>query len=102
MAAYFAAAQNWENDGAIWLVHPTTLLDAVIPVVPNEEDFDKVVAGEAPPSLVTPVVSYHKTERMIAQQGHFTMSFALTLEQDEAIDAVCGEAFKAAPNNLLV
>lgn len=77
VAAYFAADDHWTRDAAIWLYHPQSLAAGMNAKYPSF-DINKVGGIEdlldpsAPPQL-TEYRRIRNTERMLAQQGYFTI-----------------------------
>ena len=88
VAAYFAAIQCPDRDGAIWVIHPHSLLEALGQAVGRDTPLDPLAEKAGGPKLVTPVLATRKTERMIAQQGQFTIGLNILTDQESAIDNV--------------
>lgn len=80
VAAYFAAIENWEKDGAVWLLHTHEMRKQLAkrhqPVtIPKSENQIKTafLTPDAPHDLEL-MGRLNKSDRMIAQQGLFSIS----------------------------
>jgi hypothetical protein len=89
VATYFAVESDWEHDGAVFVMHPSTVNN-----LPREDAradagyFAKALA-EAGSSQVLAFSAAHLSERMAAQQGHFTLCANPCGDQGELIRAAC-------------
>ncbi len=91
VAAYHACSENFNTDGAVWLLHSNTLLEKM-----KEFDFSAMPTDTHKIKLyfsdkdafpgVSIVENGIKTDRMIAQQGVFTVCINLGGDQHEVID----------------
>jgi hypothetical protein len=90
VAAYFAVESHWDVDGAVWIMHPSSLKS-----VPTHLDADKTRkfvellthAGSSPDVYAFPAAQL--SDRMAAQQGHFTLSANVLGDQESAIYDAC-------------
>jgi hypothetical protein len=100
VAAYFAVSDHLDENGAIWAFHPATVVDALTAEIDSNQSFEEVLQGEQPPRNVALYISRRKSTREIAQQAHFTMSFAHTLEQEGAIAEANADVMSREPGRI--
>jgi FRG domain len=94
VAAYFAVEQLWNKDGAIWLFHPATLKNQMkIKFGEVYDQKDSVLSNymSKPDAVqaIKPWLPNFKSDRMIAQQGQFTLCFNILGDQEAIIDEAC-------------
>jgi len=97
VAAYFAVAQHWNCDGAIYLVHGGRLLNAMNARPGASKRFhDSQFLSEAPSQqLITPSLA-RETDRIVAQQGLFTVALDVLANHGTLIeDALANESADA-------
>lgn len=91
VAAYFAALDHWDDNGAIWLIHAHTVDDAVkdeslkltgVPLVALAQRL------KDPDALrhIFPLRQLHPTDRAVAQQGWLTISTQVLAEHSEILE----------------
>lgn len=87
---YFAVESEWEEDGVVFVAHPMTLLYSG-PGAPGEEEdtIGGLVKDDEAPPWVYPFHAPRLSDRMAAQQGHFTMCANVLGDQGEIIPDVC-------------
>lgn len=76
VALYFAVADNWDDDGAVWMFE-VAALDLGMQkrygsVIPTEADYSEMILPNASDAIYT-FRRGRLTDRMIAQQGGFTV-----------------------------
>lgn len=90
VAAYFAAAENPDDDGVVWMVHVATVtkfMEATYPTYtyPPEGEADKAFTlPSAEPVLYFIELELH-TERMSAQQTRFSVSYDVLADHGQVI-----------------
>lgn len=86
VALYFACSESWETDGAVWMVQRSHLNDhgeRMYGGLPKDQIESWTSAD--PPPLVAGFDPTRPTDRMVAQQGAFTVSQDLLLDHAEGI-----------------
>lgn len=87
VAAYFAVEKHPEKDGAIFLVHPSLLHDSYHDELHTKEDAFE--AALLDPGALNRVYFFwpddFRSERVVAQQGNFSVSLSVLGNHDEAI-----------------
>jgi len=94
VAAYYAVDSAWDLDGAIWILHPHSLVNWAVESFPEfrgSGDFAQLLMSDTAPLAVMPWFSSSLTDRMTAQQGVFTVSINPLVEPI----TVLGELAKA-------
>ncbi len=94
VAAYFACSSDWNDDGAIWLVHGRDALGS-----PDSQAFKdlycqllpRLQQPDAPHQLLIHLPAV-KSERMLAQQGAFTLGANVLCDHEAAISDACSVA----------
>ena len=103
IAAYHACIENFKHDGSIWLLHINSLNERMKEIQgENYEDlpsdtiqFDNFFLKPDAPQDVIPIVKGTKTDRMVAQQGLFTVCRNISGDQHKIIsDAFPAEKHK--------
>ena len=76
VAAYFAVEQCWEKAGSIWYAHRRTLVQQMENrhEVLQGGNFAVVLLAPNAPMAIMPLTPYLKIDRMVAQQGVFTVA----------------------------
>lgn len=76
VALYFAVADNWEDDGAVWMFEGAALSLGMEKMygssIPTEADYPEMVTSNTSDEIY-PFRRARLTDRMIAQQGGFTI-----------------------------
>lgn len=94
VAAYFAVENHWDLDGAVWLFNCFVLRERMDESWgkdgPRDSSDTWFMDSGAPPKLIC-ISRDENTERMIAQQGCFTVCRQPGPDHSELIDAVLGE-----------
>lgn len=97
VAAYFAIAKLPDKDGAVFVVAPEALNiqqeDTAMPVITNE----MLVDLEAPDRF-TFWWPHLRSSRIVAQQGHFSVSTNILAAHDEAILDACSAVDAKQPD----
>lgn len=107
VALYFAANEDWEMDGALWCVHRPSIFarsNVKFGEPPKEASSDepKYWWVDSPTSRVLAFDRTHPTERMVAQQGTFTISQDLLLDHAVGLaDVMPEEDIDERPPRLL-
>jgi FRG domain-containing protein len=93
VAAYFAAEQAWDSDGAVWMVHLPSLSQKMVSQYPELEHrtIAEFVNQPNSPMAVLPWVPTIKTDRMIAQQGIFTLGLHALADQEAIVESLHSE-----------
>jgi hypothetical protein len=92
VALYFAVNQRWDLDGAVWLFHRHALNErsdgkyGVIPDIGLVLDHEKWFQPEEPPPRIIAFDRARLTERMVAQQGAFTIAQDVLLDHSEGME----------------
>jgi len=77
VALYFAVIDNLSADGVIWIVHGGVLLDRMEKAAPPEstkrDEYEAFFQTSKASEILFPLDIHHKSPRMIAQQGIFTV-----------------------------
>ncbi len=90
VAAYFAVLDDWEDDGAIWVIHAHSVDSAVqdeslkLTDTPLPTLAGRLKDPDALPHLF-PLRQLHPTDRAVAQQGWFTVSTRILAEHGEIL-----------------
>ncbi len=87
VAAYFAVVANWDKDGAIWTIHPHTLVKHSQSVLGASLLNDQLFSPLAPLTVHAIKMTKH-SNRTLAQQGHFTVPTPILCDQENLIDSV--------------
>lgn len=100
VAAYFAAIDNWKDDGAVWMLNRLVMREAfdyqARQFFQQAQQVQNAPAEIPPPLLVNFLGSYfptsmqlltqaHHSPRMSAQQGLFTLSNRIMVDYDQVI-----------------
>jgi hypothetical protein len=97
IAAYFAAEQEHEVDGAVWAVNLTERQRSKASTFPLEEEPQlQWLTNQAQPEIAFRQPQY-PTDRMAAQQGVFSVCSAVALDHDLVIR---GPQSSSDPNHL--
>ncbi|MCU1376761.1 MAG: hypothetical protein JWO68_4047 [Actinomycetia bacterium] len=106
VALYFAVNERWDADGVVWLFQRYYLSQGSIekygeipemgPVLDDEEWFR---LAEPPPRIV-PFDRVRLTERMVAQQGTFTVAQDVLLNHASGLEAVLPEPAQMRPGTI--
>jgi hypothetical protein len=92
VALYFAVNQRWDVEGAVWMVHRHYLREygdkafGALDDVYVTEHYEKLFSLEAPPSRIILVDRVTLTERMVAQQGTFTVAQDVLLDHQMGLE----------------
>jgi len=96
VAAYFAVVEHWDDDGAIWLVHIHSLNAKMAakfgnkPLPTHDAALREAFLKPGAPPTITFVERKNKSDRMIAQQGGFTLSNNILTDHGRAMQDVLG------------
>jgi len=97
VAAYNACTQNLDKAGAIWVLHAYSLEQEMktrygFTGLPDSDNqiAEFFLEEDAPPVIVT-FERLNKTDRMVAQQGVFSVCRSVSAVQHEILDAVLSE-----------
>ncbi len=103
VALYFATLDRWDVDGAVWTVQRRQLNEAMISAFgePPKQDANLWRADEPPPRVLTFDQS-RPTERMVSQQGAFTVSQDPLLDHVVGIESVAEEITESAGATVVV
>jgi FRG domain len=78
VALYFAVIDNLSEAGVIWFFHSGVLLEnmeeSALPEFIKREEYEAFFQTPRSSETLFPLDLYHKSSRMIAQQGMFTVS----------------------------
>lgn len=99
VAAYFAVESLWETDGAIYMIAGMDLVnahDAVFEDISKEATIESLFTSPTAPTAVLPWHSWRMSERLVAQQGRFTIGTRLIASHAESIFTAL---FKEAKEN---
>lgn len=106
VAAYYAVVEAWDDDGAIWMFHNHSLTEGMkkrfptYEVLPLRGEHKKFDEADAPAELQL-FVRHELTDRMIAQQGGFTVCKQILADHGEVIgDAISDDG--SGPKRLLL
>lgn len=96
VALYFAVRDRWETDGAVWCLHRPTLRERsdVLHGPPSKElehDEAKMWWAETPQRRVYSFDSTRPTDRMVSQQGAFTIAQDVLLDHADGIAEAMSE-----------
>jgi hypothetical protein len=91
VALYFAVIENPSADGAIWMVDSGVLGDKVaveaeLPERVEKREFEAFFQKDTSPEVLFPLDVYRQSQRMIVQQGMFTVCRAILGKPDEIIE----------------
>jgi hypothetical protein len=91
VALYFAVIENPTCDGAIWIVHGGELLEQMninekLPTSLERDEFENFFQKAGAREVLFPLDLYHKSPRMIAQQGMFTTCRSILGDHGDIID----------------
>ena len=101
VALYFATNDHWKEDGALWIAHGGLLNEAAAPSgilekpTQNSSDF---WWKDDPERVVGVMAKARPTERMLAQQGCFTVSPDLLLDHQLGITESLTKVGKSNPH----
>ena len=85
-AAYFAVSSNWERDGAIYLVHGGRLAEAMSGLFSAKAWFaNEEFVSDSPVARLVPWTPARQTDRIVAQQGAFTVPLDVLADHGAAI-----------------
>lgn len=107
VSLYFAVRDHWDSDGAVWCLHRRSLWersDAVYGADPPElkSDEAKMWWADAPARRVYAFDASRPTDRMVAQQGTFTIAHDVLLDHAVGIaDAVPEESIIGSTQSIL-
>jgi len=73
VAAYFAVEQRPDNNGVVLVIDADRLKEVYRPPEPHSE-WNVDHFGTGAPEALIPFTPYHKTTRLVAQQGYFTVA----------------------------
>ena len=91
VSAYFACIDHPNLSGAIWALQQDSLREKMEGVhkdssTPGSNQLDEnVIFDKNAPHVITTVVCWHQTDRMIAQQGGFSYCMNLGVEQHKVL-----------------
>lgn len=85
VAAYFATVSHWNEDGAIWFVHPRTLAEESEKAPSLELPLHELWLTPTATESVIAIPALMQSDRMIAQQGHFTLCFNVLGDQSQLL-----------------
>lgn len=91
VGAYFAVNSDVNEDGAVWILHVASALAGIIakhgdPDFKTQDDIGKTfLKSSAPPSIAF-FRRNNRSERMLAQQGSFTMSRSILADHAVVLD----------------
>jgi hypothetical protein len=89
VAAYFAVVDRWDQDGALWIVHGRSLFGSDTEMDQHYSEVQSQLRKPDAGSLLLLRIPELPNERMVAQQGLFTLSASLTVDHDVIIDRTC-------------
>jgi hypothetical protein len=94
VAAYFAVESNWDEDGAIWFVHVSDFFSSMCETYKlndkkSASDYISQFENPSAENCIIPVLNEHKSHRMVAQQGVFTVSTQINCNHETALDQAC-------------
>ena len=99
VAAYFAVEQRSDSDGAVFAVHAMTIsADFIAKLQPNGGVKNKQMDDPAMKSCLFAWGPAKKTQRLVAQQGQFTVCTNVLGKHDVLIDQACSAAAAAVPS----
>jgi hypothetical protein len=96
VAAYFAVEDHWDKDGAIWLFNVKSLDDAMqakygeTPI--HSENLSSLFQAADSPSVLMLVRRMESSERMIAQQGGFSVCRQPLADHAKIIDSAFADS----------
>jgi hypothetical protein len=90
VGAYFAAEDHWDSDGVIWVILARDLMDGAMlkfPTLKDDEHAEFLSACLKPgaPECVNVIRPDPLSNRMVAQQGWFTLCSNILADQAQAI-----------------
>jgi hypothetical protein len=86
VAAYFAVRDNWDKEGTVWWVNAMILGHRTAHLAdPKSGELTREVLDTCTAPTIFPLDAKLLNERMIAQQGLFTVGSHLEMAHDEAI-----------------
>lgn len=94
VALYFAVADQWNTDGSVWMFKANALIkksDEKHGVIgPHDLDLhtDRILRNPDTPSRLVVIEQTRPTERMLAQQGVFTICTHILADHAEAMEAI--------------
>jgi hypothetical protein len=108
VAAYFAVADYWKEDGAIWGFDEEFYTSLISFKYENDPRLFQCRLGESRdpfrqstgPGIVMSLRNRVGHERLISQQGLFTASTYIKDDHEQALDVLLGRVQSADPNNL--
>ena len=89
VAAYFAVVDRWDQDGALWIVHGRSLFGSDAEMDQQYSEMQTQLRNPDAASLLLLRIPELPNERMVAQQGLFTLSASLAVDHDVMIDRTC-------------
>lgn len=89
VAAYFAVVDRWDQDGALWIVHGRSLFGSDVEMDQHYSQAEAQLRKPDAASLLLLRIPELPNDRMVAQQGLFTLSPSLTVDHDVIIDRTC-------------
>lgn len=103
VAAYFAVEQLHEKEGAIFLVHPSLLHDSYPdrPITDNDSFEEALLRPDAPNRVYFFWPDDFRTERVVAQQGNFSVSLSVLGSHDDALSRSMSPLATKHPDTLL-
>jgi hypothetical protein len=96
VAAYFVVEQLWDRDGAIWLFHAKDLRNEMNSrfediYTKQEPEFKKYLLNPKADQSLQPWLPNVLSDRMVAQQGCFTISPCVLGNHETIIDEACNK-----------
>lgn len=99
VACYFAARENFDKPGTIWVVQHDILKDATDKIFPTEKNIPddpieciKYFCRNDSPDVLIAVKRHIRFERIKAQQGVFTVCLNVHAKHDEVIRKIFSES----------
>ena len=108
VALYFAVCENWSVDGAVWAFQRRALTDrneAKYGVLPNASlviEPEKWFYADPPTQRMLAFDRARQTERMVAQQGAFTVCQDVLADHATAIEDAVPATEPIAPNQISI
>lgn len=85
VALYFAVSSSFNSDASIFIWHHNTYLKHLENQYPNIKFDSENLLNSELPDFLTPIVSRKKNERLLRQQGVFSVSNNILKDHDEII-----------------
>lgn len=93
VGAYFAVEGDWDADGALWLIHGHDVLAHALEAF-DPRDTGRLSDSLRPDSPKTTGIfnSHRRSERIVAQQGLFTVCRNILGDQHDLLDEACAKS----------